>query len=70
MNRGQNYSGLIDMLAKYENKFKRKMTVPIFTNYISEALKVSQKTANEYIHDLAEKGKIIVEKDGKITRGD
>ena len=52
MHRGEKYPAIMNMIEKYEYKYKRQMNFQILIIYIQEAIGISRKTALEYTNDL------------------
>lgn len=64
----QKFPQIINMIEKYEYKFKKQMTIEVLRMYIQEALQVSRDTAREYILELKRMEYIEI-KDLKVLRG-
>lgn len=68
MPRGEKYPALMNMLEKYEYKYKKQMNFQMFIDYIQEAIGVSRKTAKEYAADLVKMKYITVNQNSAIMR--
>ena len=68
MPRGEKYPAIMNMIEKYEYKFKRPMNFQILIHYIQEAIGISRKTAKEYADDLIKMNYITVDQNSFVTR--
>lgn len=68
MTRGEKYPAIMNMVEKFEYKYKKPMNFQMLILYIQEAYRISRKTAREYADDLIKMNYIQVDQNSKIRR--
>ncbi|KKL45343.1 hypothetical protein LCGC14_2356610 [marine sediment metagenome] len=68
MPRGEKYPAIMNMIEKYEYKYKKPMNFQMLIDYIQEAIGISRKTAREYADDLVKMNYITVDQNSIVTR--
>lgn len=66
--RGEKYPAIMNMIQKYEYKYKKQMNFQMLIDYIQGALGISRKTAKDYADDLIKMRYITVNQDSKVMR--